>query len=445
MMSAMVMLGSSPAYAAQDTVNVSVSDDANNELPHTGRIGQRVVENRISADDIDSVSATDYKYKEFYDWGKCASWYYYNKLPKKLQSVWNDMYELCNYYLNTKKNYKTMNVDGIKYGYLGKLNVSDYNITSSQVADLVTLFVISNPQFYFIEDMYYYDTYYGSDVVNIYVLGYSKFRKGSTRYKKAKKIAKIVKNWTDAAKKKSGKLEQELFLHDKLCDKTTYDYNVEYFSGGYLFEYEQEAFTQSAYSALIKGSSVCSGYSMAYEMLLNACGIDAVQIVNTEHAWNRVRIDGYWYNVDTTWDDSEDYGSYLYFNRSSKMIAGSIDQNGYHKQNGVCKKYMKPSTCTKDSGADEYYYGTIASSKGTAEVKDAKFKIKKSGDKKYLVATSKKSGTTYYYAIGHKASVNKSRSRIYKKKVELPDKGSYVSVIAVRKGYKDSEQIKLKK
>ena len=55
MMSAMVMLGSSPAYAAQDTVNASVSDDANNEISHTGRIGQRVVENRISADDVDSV------------------------------------------------------------------------------------------------------------------------------------------------------------------------------------------------------------------------------------------------------------------------------------------------------------------------------------------------------------------------------------------------------
>ena len=88
-----------------------------------------------------------------------------------------------------------------------------------------------------------------------------------------------------------------LALHDYLVLHCAYDTN-------YL--------NYDAYSALVWGSSVCQGYAQAYEILLNAVGIES-KMVSSEamnHAWNLVRIDGQWYHVDVTWDDPLHYSTH---------------------------------------------------------------------------------------------------------------------------------------
>lgn len=59
--------------------------------------------------------------------------------------------------------------------------------------------------------------------------------------------------------------------------------------------------------------TVCEGYAMCYEFLLNKAGIKAYTVGgdNTEsekssgHAWNLIRIGGKWYHADITWDDDD--------------------------------------------------------------------------------------------------------------------------------------------
>lgn len=57
---------------------------------------------------------------------------------------------------------------------------------------------------------------------------------------------------------------------------------------------------------------VCEGYARAYLYLLQRMGIKAIFIGGAAveegkgdilHAWNKVQIDGKWYNADPTWDD----------------------------------------------------------------------------------------------------------------------------------------------
>ena len=86
-----------------------------------------------------------------------------------------------------------------------------------------------------------------------------------------------------------------VFFHDYLVLNTSYDMR------------ESETVGQTAYGALIEGHCVCMGYTNAFHMLLTMAGIDCL-IVSGEagggaHAWNKVWIDGAWYNVDVTWDD----------------------------------------------------------------------------------------------------------------------------------------------
>lgn len=114
----------------------------------------------------------------------------------------------------------------------------------------------------------------------------------------------------------ASELERELIIHDALVDQISYD-----FEAAQEDDSSHNAF--SIYGALVKKKSVCTGYACAAKLLLNLVGIECRTVVgmskNTGHMWNQVRIDGEWYNLDVTWDDSAIdsnvlYSRYNYFN-----------------------------------------------------------------------------------------------------------------------------------
>lgn len=66
----------------------------------------------------------------------------------------------------------------------------------------------------------------------------------------------------------------------------------------------------NAYGALIEGIAVCEGYSEAFKLLCDRAGIDCIivtgELDGVGHAWNRVRINDKWYDVDVTNNDKEE-------------------------------------------------------------------------------------------------------------------------------------------
>ncbi len=60
----------------------------------------------------------------------------------------------------------------------------------------------------------------------------------------------------------------------------------------------------TAHSCIVNGEACCAGYSDAFVQMAKACGLSARYIHNTDHAWNLVKLDGDWYHVDVTWEDS---------------------------------------------------------------------------------------------------------------------------------------------
>ncbi len=77
----------------------------------------------------------------------------------------------------------------------------------------------------------------------------------------------------------------------------------------------------SIYDALVNKACVCQGYADAFSAICYYLGIEAHTAHGTatnskgteSHAWNQVKVDGTWYNIDVTWDDPEDTLSYQYF------------------------------------------------------------------------------------------------------------------------------------
>ena len=73
----------------------------------------------------------------------------------------------------------------------------------------------------------------------------------------------------------------------------------------------------SLYGAVMNGTAVCEGYAKFANILLNKSGIEANLIVSNSHAWNYVKVNGNYYQLDTTWDDQSDNKTlcpYKYFN-----------------------------------------------------------------------------------------------------------------------------------
>jgi hypothetical protein len=64
----------------------------------------------------------------------------------------------------------------------------------------------------------------------------------------------------------------------------------------------------------LNGAAVCEGYARAMQYLLQKCGVECAEVAgyirketgerNGAHAWNILKIDGDYYYLDTTWDDS---------------------------------------------------------------------------------------------------------------------------------------------
>lgn len=92
----------------------------------------------------------------------------------------------------------------------------------------------------------------------------------------------------------------------------------------------------SAFNTLYTGRSCCNGYAYSFYAIMEELGIPATCEFGGAHAWNRVELDGEWYNIDLTWDDKggKEVG-YEYFLKSD------ADWKGHEHGGATAKKSME--------------------------------------------------------------------------------------------------------
>ena len=154
-------------------------------------------------------------------------------------------------------------------------------------------------------------------------------------------VASIVGAAVSQAKQNTNGSEYEiaLYLHDWLLDQLEYDNSLKW---------------SSAESALTRGLGTCQAYESAYAKLLSAAGIENAETRDTYdgHTWNAVKLDGEWYQVDCTWDDTSDnfYDDldqrHLYFCLTDDLMA--IAHPGHEKIYSA-DSYATNSTSLKDN------------------------------------------------------------------------------------------------
>ena len=96
-------------------------------------------------------------------------------------------------------------------------------------------------------------------------------------------------------------------IYQGVMARTAYNYDV----------YEEkttdprDVFLAHSWMGFVEGSDVvCEGYAEAISALMDMAGIPNVQVSgegrdgSSGHAWNKVQLDGVWYNLDATWGDT---------------------------------------------------------------------------------------------------------------------------------------------
>ncbi len=168
-----------------------------------------------------------------------------------------------------------------------------------------------NPQIFWIANRFGYDNGGRGTVVELYSY-YSAKECGQ----RIQKLAQAVRKMCAVLDRKQPVFNRELALHDALLASVAYDKEAVGSAE------DPEPFT--AYGALVEGKAVCQGYALAMKLLLCYAGIESTVISGASqgvaHAWNAVLLDGEWYYLDATWNDTEQHIRYDYFNVSSEVL-----------------------------------------------------------------------------------------------------------------------------
>lgn len=142
-------------------------------------------------------------------------------------------------------------------------------------------------------------------------------------------------------------MDKAKYIHDYLCLSIDYDYDSYKAGkiGGKL---------QTAYSAIVEYKTVCAGYSRAFAYYMQQLGIPCVVLSGSGHAWNFVEMDGDFYQMDVTWDDS---GSKLpqFFN----LPHSQMQQVQSHQLNPLSARVVQSHPTQSDKMTYKKYFGNI--------------------------------------------------------------------------------------
>lgn len=239
---------------------------------------------------------------------KAKSYYYYEKLDSVAKEIYDVMYGVAQDPVNEGNiGFMMTDIDPQSEEYYYEFNIA-YRALCFDHPELFWLYSGEEAEMYYLSEAVDYGGFY---------FVYIKMLEPYTNYEGQ------MKAFNNAAEEFLADIDQNVSeyeivrqIHDKLIEKVNYDDPVE--SNQVTLARGQDL-AHTAYGALVADSSgnscyaVCDGYTLAMEYLLQQCGIEVAFIGGLAgtseqdaggHAWNIVKVDGEWYELDSTWDDA---------------------------------------------------------------------------------------------------------------------------------------------
>ena len=122
-------------------------------------------------------------------------------------------------------------------------------------------------------------------------------------------------------------MEKVFYVHEWLVQNIAYDRE-------HLKDDVQD--DHNLRGTLLEGTAVCDGYAKTYALTLRKLGITGVLVTSKaiNHAWNMVKLDGNWYQVDCTWDDPVDGSDQLGYCMHKHLLCTTEEMNTNHNDDG---------------------------------------------------------------------------------------------------------------
>ena len=174
--------------------------------------------------------------------------------------------------------------------------------TDREVSSAFECLLDDHPELFWVDLTYYFQYDYNGHVIEFDFDFYKNFSDIPAAREKFEATAQAL---AGGAKDLNSAYEKELYIHDLILDKLSYQFN---------------SLDQSAYSSVVQDKTVCAGYARCFQYLMqllegpvyNCHGWGGRE----RHAWNIIKLDDGFHNVDCTWDDS--LSNYDFFNLSDK-------------------------------------------------------------------------------------------------------------------------------
>lgn len=191
----------------------------------------------------------------------------------------------------------------------------DYEVGNVECFQALVAYKNDHPEVFWLEDQY--RLIYKDSVTTIA----PQFIYENNDLENAKqKFNETVESVLSNAPKGASDYELELYFNDYIVKNCSYDHGAA--------ESDQRIANEgNAYGVFVDKKAVCEGYARAFQALCNRAGIECVNVFgegNGEpHHWSCVNIEGEWYHIDVTWNDSDKENSifdYNYFNVSTDKI-----------------------------------------------------------------------------------------------------------------------------
>ena len=259
--------------------------------------------------------------------------YLYNQLPDTEKVFYDNIDKYVTQYLYYGS--KMLNPTGLQDGSYTTSYIEAPGLSQDEALRVARIYLFDNPQAFFLGTGYRFtssgnDTYLAYDV-------YPEVDTPSELKEIAEGVAKNVKSLTDEISSTGTKYERAKKAHDLLCEYVDYDYaavsnsnsDPAFWIAGNSY-YEQSLI--SVFSPKSERLTVCAGYSKSYSALMRSAGFDSFSVTSQSHEWNKVKINGQWYCVDTTWDDQSFGIIYNYFLKSDESMLDD-DPERYHEWN----------------------------------------------------------------------------------------------------------------
>ena len=235
------------------------------------------------------------------------------------------------------------------------INIYSNRINTADVGALLSNVINDHPELFYVSSTYRTTNITGSSYVYNIIPYYSMDK---SEIEEAREIFNEgVNKALSTVDSSMNDVQKALTIHDYMCDIAIYP------ELGNSYQYDKEIY-HSAYGFFMDGNAVCAGYTLAYSYLMHELGIECeyVSSAGMQHAWNKVKINGNWYNVDITYDNFDmaeglnTVGSmfHMFFLKSDSYFSGA--QGIYHFDG---KTY--DSCIASSDDMDEYFWDDINS------------------------------------------------------------------------------------